>query len=123
MRIDDVQPSGPSGVDGFSISVDDIARKAADRLGMRSGRTLDFDPDTVERDLTRLVLTLIEFVRQLLEAQAVRRMENGRLTAEQEERLGSTLMAARERLVAVAAEFGIDETELTMDLGPFGKLV
>lgn len=115
--------SADAASNGFSISVDEVAQAAASRLGARAGRRIEFDPETVERDLTRLVLTLIEFVRQLLEAQAVRRMERGRLTPEQEEKLGATLMAARERLVAVAAEFGIEESELTMELGPLGKLV
>lgn len=107
----------------FSISLEDAAEAALARLRAQSGGALNIDPDTVERDLTRLVLTLIEFLRQLLEAQAVRRMEKGRLTPEQEDRLGETLMLARERLVSVAAEFGIAEDELTLDLGPFGTLV
>lgn len=109
--------------DALSVSLEDVAKLALDQLGAQAGGKLNVDPATVERDLTRLVLTLIEFLRQLLEAQAVRRMEKGRLTPEQEERLGETLMLARERLVAVAAEFGVSEEELTLDLGPFGRLV
>lgn len=109
--------------DTLSLSLEEVAKAALDRLSAQPGGKLNVDPATVERDLTRLVLTLIEFLRQLLEAQAVRRMEKGRLSPEQEERLGETLMLARERLVAVAAEFGVAEEELTLDLGPFGRLV
>lgn len=84
---------------------------------------LGLDPDRVEKDLARLVLALIEFVRQLLETQAVRRMERGALTPDEEERVGLTLMRAREKLVAVAAEFGLGEEDLTLDLGPLGRVV
>lgn len=98
-----------------------VAAKLA-RRGDAPGQ-LAIDPEHVARDVARLVLTLIEFVRQLLEAQAIRRMENGRLTEEQEERLGDTLMKARERIVELAEAFGVAPDELTMELGPLGKLV
>lgn len=111
----------------FSLSIEDIGRALTDKLSAQTPTgahgALDFDPKTVERDLTRLVLTLVEFVRQLLEAQAVRRMEAGRLTPDQEEELGDTLFRARERLLEVAAEFGLSEADLTLELGPLGRLV
>lgn len=98
---------------------------AAAALGKLAGPdgALALDPDRVERDLARLVLALIEFLRQLLEAQAIRRMEKGVLTPEQEDRLGETLCRARARLVALAAEFGLKEGDLSLDLGPLGRLV
>ncbi|MEL6977964.1 MAG: gas vesicle protein K [Pseudomonadota bacterium] len=98
------------------------ARVAVQALSAKGG-ALDIDPDRVERDLTRLVLCLIEFLRQLMEAQAVRRMESGALTTAQEEKLGLTLMRARERLLTVAAEFDLTERDLQLDLGPLGRLV
>ncbi|MEM9725564.1 MAG: gas vesicle protein K [Pseudomonadota bacterium] len=109
-------------------AVESIGRRAGDAEG-KSGQgvledgSLSLDPDRVERDLTRLVLCLIEFLRQLMEAQAVRRMEAGRLTPEQEEEVGLTLMRARERLLEVADKFGLSEDDLHLDLGPLGKLV
>lgn len=97
---------------------------AAFRQAMGEARSerLNFEPERVERDLTRLVLALIEFVRQLLEAQAVRRMEAGRLTPAQEDRLGETLMRARARLYEVAAKFDLSKEDLKLDLGPLGRL-
>ncbi|MBB4200724.1 hypothetical protein GGD83_004553 [Rhodoblastus sphagnicola] len=84
---------------------------------------LKIDPKNVERDLSRLVLSLIEFLRQVMEAQAIRRMESGTLTAEEEEALGLTLMRAGERIVELAAQFGLKPSDLKLDLGPLGRLV
>lgn len=81
------------------------------------------DPDTVEQDLARLVLGLMEFIRQLMELQAIRRMEAGSLSAEEEERLGTTLMRAEEAIVDMAAKFGLRAEDLSLDLGPLGKTV
>lgn len=114
----------PAGPEFLSLEPETLARVAETAMRQAAGSgALNFDPDRVEKDLARLVLALIEFVRQLLEAQAVRRMEAGRLTAEQEERLGDTLMRARDKLHAVAAEFGLSPGDLTLDLGPLGRVV
>lgn len=99
-----------------------------DALGLKSTseRTvpeLRIDPANVERDLSRLVLSLIEFLRQLMEAQAIRRMEAGSLTPDEEEALGLTLMRARGRVLELAAQFGLKATDLRLDLGPLGRLV
>lgn len=110
----------------FDLSQNQDAIAAAVSEGMRSGRLpseLNIDPENVSHDLAKLVLTLVEFVRQLLEAQAIRRMEKGTLTAEEEEKLGSTLFQAREKIIELAGSFGIESDELTMDLGPLGRLV
>lgn len=85
--------------------------------------TLAIDPKNVEQDLARLALALMEFLRQLMEMQAIRRMEAGTLSAEQEEVLGSTLMQARARIISLAAEFGLSPQDLKIDLGPLGRLV
>ncbi|MEO1328914.1 MAG: gas vesicle protein K [Pseudomonadota bacterium] len=100
----------------------EVLRAFAERQARADAPQLAFDPERVEQDLARLVLALIEFVRQLLEAQAIRRMERGRLSEEEEERLGLTLMRARERLVEIAEQFGLGEEDLTLDLGALGRL-
>ena len=87
------------------------------------GPRVSLDPETVERDLARLVLAVMEFLRQLLELQAIRRLEAGSLTEDEEERVGETLMRAREKLISLAGEFGLNEDELNLDLGPLGRLI
>lgn len=87
------------------------------------GGQVRLDPDTVEKDLARLVLGLMAFLRQVMELQAIRRMEAGSLTAEEEERLGTTLMRAEEALHAQAAAFGLSPADLSLDLGPLGRTI
>lgn len=101
------------------------AKDITDFLGNAGGGDgrIKIDPDTVEQDLARLVLGLMEFLRQLMELQAIRKMEGGYLTAEQEERLGTTLMRAEEAIHAIAAQFGLSPEELSLDLGPLGKTI
>ena len=89
----------------------------------RGASRVDIDPDNVARDVSQLVLSLAEFLRQLMEAQAIRRMEAGSLTEEEEERLGQALYEARGQIRKVAAEFGLSEHELRLDLGPLGRVV
>lgn len=84
---------------------------------------LDIDPERVEQDMARLVLGLMEFLRKLMELQAIRRMEAGSLTPDEEERLGLTLMRAEEALHRLAAQFGLQPEDLSLDLGPLGRSV
>src|SRR5687768_18499936 len=84
---------------------------------------IDVDPDGVEQGLAKLVLTLVEFLRQLLERQAVRRMEGGSLSDEEVERMGLALMRLEEKVHALAGQFNLRPDELTLDLGPAGKLL
>lgn len=84
---------------------------------------LEADADDPSEGLARLVLTLIEFIRQVLEHQAVRRMEGGSLTDAEVERLGLALMRLDERLADVRAAFGLEAEDLNLDLGPLGRLV
>ncbi|MFE5143722.1 gas vesicle protein K [Streptomyces fagopyri] len=86
-------------------------------------RRIRTDPDTVERDLVRLVLTLVELLRQLMERQALHRVDRGDLTEEQEERLGTTLMALHDRVSDLCAEHGLTMEDLNLDLGPLGTLL
>jgi hypothetical protein len=71
----------------------------------------------------KLVLTLVELIRQLLERQAIRRMENGTLTDEETESVGLALMRLQETIHDLAKQFDIDPAELNLDLGPLGKLM
>lgn len=101
----------------------DLEAAVAAQLGKgRAATAIEIDPATVERDLSRLVLTLIEFLRRLMEAQAVRRMEAGSLDPEQEEALGLALMRARDRIIELAAQFGLKPSDLKLDLGPLGRV-
>jgi hypothetical protein len=81
------------------------------------------DPDDVQRSVAQLVLTLVEFIRKLLERQAIRRMEVGTLTDEQTEDIGRALMTLEETVRDIALKFGISVDELNLDLGPVGKLM
>ncbi len=87
-----------------------------------SGR-LDCSPETVEQGLAKLVLSLIELLRQLLERQAIRRMEGGSLTAEQVEQMGEALMKLEAKVRELADHFGLTPADLNLDLGPLGNLL
>ena len=84
---------------------------------------VESDRDDVARGLAQLVLTLIELLRQLMERQAVRRVEAGGLSDEQVERLGQALMALEERMAELKDEFGLADEDLNLDLGPLGNLL
>ncbi|MGW0189135.1 gas vesicle protein K [Streptomyces sp. NPDC003362] len=99
---------------------DDITPPAA---GQPALRRLHADPDTVERDLVRLVLTLVELLRQLMERQALHRVDQGDLTEEQEERLGLTLMLLHDRMAELCDRYGLTLEDLNLDLGPLGPLL
>ncbi|PRH76994.1 gas vesicle protein K [Streptomyces solincola] len=86
-------------------------------------RRVELDPDTVERDLARLVLTVIELLRQLMERQALRRVEGGTLSEDQEERIGLTLMLLEDRMELLRSRFGLEPEDLNIDLGPLGPLL
>jgi hypothetical protein len=86
-------------------------------------RRVSADPETVERGLAQLVLTLVELLRQLMERQALHRMEAGTLDDDEIERLGRTLMRLAERMDELKAEFGLRDEDLNLDLGPLGKLL
>lgn len=94
-------------------------RRVADALPER----VNIDAQSVEHGLAKLVLTLIELIRRLLEKQAVRRMEGGGLTDEQIEQLGLALMKLEEKMGELKAQFGLEDEELNIDLGPIGRLI
>jgi hypothetical protein len=81
------------------------------------------DPEDVRRSVAKLVLTLVEFIRQLLERQAIRRMDAGTLTADQIEAVGLALMRLDATVRDIGAAFGLAPEDLNLDLGPVGKLM
>ncbi|MEW2080486.1 gas vesicle protein K [Streptomyces sp. NPDC005283] len=90
---------------------------------MSGKRRVELDPDTVERDLAKLVLTVVELLRQLMERQALRRVDVGDLTEDQEERIGLTLMLLEDRMDLLREKFGLEPGDLNIDLGPLGPLL
>jgi hypothetical protein len=113
---------------GLTISelgkLDDL-RRQLERASRSASPPLRWnaDPDDVQRSVAQLVLTLVEFVRKLLERQAIRRMDAGTLTDEQTENIGRALMKLEETVADIAAKFGILPEDLNLDLGPVGKLM
>lgn len=119
------------------IGLDDVARSAArafellpagpeedgSRGGGRLARRLRTDPDTVERDLMKLVLTIVELLRQLMERTALNRVDQGDLDEDQEERIGMTLMILHERMTELCERYGLTMDDLNLDLGPLGSLL
>ena len=90
--------------------------------GTPSRVRLDLDPDRLKNGLGQLVLTLIKLLHEVLERQALRRIDAGSLTGEQIERLGLTLMRQTEEIDRLRREFGLEEQDLDLDLGPLGRL-
>ena len=84
---------------------------------------LNADPENLEKGLAQLVLTVIELLRQLMERQAIRRIEGGTLSEEEIERLGSTFLALANRMDELKTEFGLSDEDLNLDLGPLGNLM
>jgi uncharacterized protein Yka (UPF0111/DUF47 family) len=112
----------PMAQDGAADAVERLAaelREVAPSLPAR----LDASPDDIEAGVGQLVLTLVEFVRQVLEHQAIRRMEGGSLSDDETERLGLALMRLEERLDDIREAFGLEPGDLNIDLGPLGRLL
>jgi len=84
---------------------------------------IELKPDDVKNGLGKLVLTIVELLRELLERQAIRRMEAGSLTDEEVERLGTTFLQLSEQMERLKKEFGVEEEDLNLDLGPLGRLL
>jgi hypothetical protein len=84
---------------------------------------LETDAESVERDLFKLVLTIIELVRQLMEKQALRRVEEGDLTDEQIEGLGQGLMHLEKAMEELKSRYDLTAADLDIDLGPLGRLL
>jgi hypothetical protein len=85
-------------------------------------RRFNADPEDVQRSVARLILALVEFLRRLLERQAIRRMESGSLTPAEVESVGLGLMRLEETIHEIAARFQLTPEDLNLDLGPLGRL-
>jgi hypothetical protein len=81
------------------------------------------NPEDVQRSVVKLVLTLVEFLRNVMERQAIRRVEEGTLTSEQTENIGTALMRLEETIRDIGAQFDLKPEDLNLDLGPVGKLM
>ncbi len=106
-------------------SDDGLTRMAAEleKLDHSLPSRIDANPEEVERGLAKLVLTLIELLRKLLEKQALRRIEGGRLTDEEVERLGLTFLRLAERMKELRGAFNLKDEDLNLNLGPLGDLM
>ncbi|MBI4396885.1 MAG: gas vesicle protein K [Elusimicrobia bacterium] len=84
---------------------------------------INADPEKVEQGLVKLVMTLVELLRKLLEKQALRRMDAGSLTPEQIENMGVAFLRLEKKMAELKAHFGLTEEDLNLDLGPLGRLI
>ncbi|MDQ0792643.1 gas vesicle protein K [Streptomyces sp. B1I3] len=126
----DAEGPGPRGAD-----LQDVAQAAArafdlvpagpdeHRPGSGIAQRLETDPDTVERDLIKLVLTIVELLRQLMERTALHRVDQGDLREDQEERIGMTLMILQDRMTELCERYDLTMEDLNLDLGPLGSLL
>ncbi len=92
-------------------------REEIARLRSLLPERVDLDPDNIERGLAGLVLTLVEFLRQVLERQAIHRMEGGTLTDDEVERVGVALMRLEEKIGELAEQFGLDPDDIQLRIG------
>lgn len=121
----EASPDLSSVFEGFDDATVDPVRGSAANAQPQSqaNARLDIDPDDVRRGLGQLVLTIARLVHELLEKQAIRRIDAGSLTDEEAERIGTTLMLQAREIRTLAGHFGVDPDDLNLDLGPLGKLL
>ena len=109
------EPAGAREIEAIRRQIQNVAAARPPRWNA--------DPEDVRRSVLKLVLTLVELIRQLLERQAIRRMEAGTLNDVETESVGLALMRLQETILDLAKQFDIDPGELNLDLGPVGKLM
>jgi hypothetical protein len=111
--------------DEIALQIEELEdlRAEIERQAASQAPRWNADPEEVQRSVARLVLALVEFLRKLMERQAIRRMEAGTLTEEEIESLGLALMKLEETLHDIARRFGLDPEDLNLELGPLGKLI
>ena len=112
-------------VDKILASGGDLGRIASelDHVPSAFPRRVNADPEQVERGLAQLVLTLVELLRQLMERQALRRMEQGTLSDDEVERMGETFMKLERRMQELKDHFDFEDKDLNLNLGPLGNLL
>jgi len=101
----------------------DVKGSELDRIGDGLSRRVNADPERLEKGLAQLVLTVIELLRQLVERQALHRVDAGSLSEAETERLGRSLLALSQRMDELKREFELTDSDLNLDLGPLGKLM
>ena len=106
----------------LAMQRNDGIQPRAPRPGAAGRARLELDPESLKNGLGQLVLTLIKLLHEVLERQALRRIEAGSLSEEQIERLGLTLMGQAEEIDRLRREFNLEEDDLNLDLGPLGRL-
>ena len=106
-----------------SANSEDFAKVMASPEQVLGSSRISLNPDDVKNGLGRLVLTLVELLRELLERQAIRRVEAGSLNDDEVERLGTTFLQLSEQMERLKTEFGVTDEDLNIDLGPLGKLL
>lgn len=117
------EPEVSDGGHGPGAMSAELYAPEAERVRAELPSRVDVDPDHVDRGLAKLVLTIVELVRQLLERQAIRRMEAGSLSEAEVERVGVALMRLQVKVGEMAARFGLRREDLTLRLGPLGELL
>jgi hypothetical protein len=105
----------PGDLEAFAAELEQVSSPLPQRINA--------DPEGVERGLAKLVLTLIELLRQLMERQALRRIEGGSLSDEEIERLGQTFLKLDARMDELKQVFGLEDEDLNLNLGPLGDLM
>ena len=118
-----VRPDGRSTLDEPADELAQVLCAAHAMADAQKSRRLDLDRDNVRKGLGQLVLTLVRLLLELLERQALRRMEGGSMTERQIEEVGYTLMRQSEEISRLAREFELSETDLNLDLGALGRLL
>jgi hypothetical protein len=101
----------------------DALNNELERLEPGLSRRINSDPENLEKGLAQLVLTIVELLRQLMERQAIRRIEGGTLSDDEVERLGQTFLALAERMEELKEVFGLTQEDLNLNLGPLGNLI
>lgn len=106
----------------LGLQSDDHATAALSAIARGLPERINADPERVEQGLARLVMTVIELLREVLEHQAIRRMDGGTLSEEEIERLGLALLKLNHRMDELKTVFGLTDEDLNIDLGPLGRL-
>jgi hypothetical protein len=114
-----MNPMGQDSIDPRGEALVAELTELANRLPER----VDIDPEAVARDLSRLVLTVVELLRRVVEHQAIRRMDDPELSEEQIEKMGLALWKLEEKMEEIKEVFGLAGEELNIDLGPLGKVL
>jgi hypothetical protein len=94
-----------------------------ERIDAALRQRVNADRDNLEKGLAKLVMTLVELLRQLMERQALRRIDGGSLSPAEVERIGETFMLLEQRMEELKQQFGLEDEDLNLDLGPLGRLM